>query len=187
MIMRTIPLAAAAALLFTPLAHADKFWLGTETPQEKAVDGNRPDCIEGVVLDQDADTWHLRVAGGELWLQKARVSRVEADGLTVAALEQQEKDAAPRLADAERERERDQAMWQEATASRRAQAAEAAFERGQGQAAAPAQPEPAFDPVLGVGSAQMGDDTLLRDLAVAYRLTNDKRYIKTLRMLRRMR
>lgn len=186
--MRTILLTATASLLFSPLAHADKFWLRTETPQEQAVEGSRPDVIDGVVLDQDDTTYHLRVAGGELWLPKARVAKVEADGLSVAALEQQEADAAPRLADAERERVREQAMWLEASAQRQAQPSEASFDRSEPQPAlVPVQPALVYDPVLDVAHEQMRDYTLLRDLELAYQLTNDHRYIKTLRVLRRLR
>lgn len=184
--MRTAPLAALAALLISPLAHADKFWLDTPNAKEQAVADSRPDVLVGVVLDQDADYYHLRVAGGEVWLQKSRVVKVEADGLTVAGIEQQEAGDAARLAAAEQERERDQAQWQEASASRRAQAAEASFDRSEGQPAPVQQPEAVYDPVLQVSGSGIGYQALLRDLELAYRLTGDRRYIKSLRVMRRM-
>src|SRR5262249_42310896 len=74
--MLNIPLALLAALALAPASTPDKFWL--EPPDRKvAVEGSLPAVIEGVLLDQTDKQYHVRVVGGELWLDKAKVVKLE--------------------------------------------------------------------------------------------------------------
>jgi hypothetical protein len=191
--MRTTTIAAMAAVLLSPLARADKFHFG-EAPKHP-VEGSEPAVIEGVLVSEDAYSFHIRVLGGQITIERRLVTSVEKDGLTIAELERQEAAAQRRWNQAERQR----AEAQEADAQRaRAEATDATMSRqGQGgQDQAPAQAsqpevlvpvEPVYDPVLHTATgSQMGDRRLLRELEFAYGLTHDHRYIKLIRRLRRM-
>ncbi|GAB4137066.1 MAG: hypothetical protein Fur0037_01960 [Planctomycetota bacterium] len=192
--MDKTPIAAAALLsLLAPSAKADRFWLRPMAEAERAVEGSRPDALEGVLLDRENGLYHLRVFGGEIWIPIAMVARVETDGLTLLDIERSEAEAAPRLAQAEKEREDEQcaALGEpaavEASSDRGAAPSEASFDLRKREAeSAPGEPA-GFDPVRGVYVGAMPDQDLLRDMELAYRLTHDRRYLKALRMLRRRR
>ena len=79
-----IPFLLSLGLLLHPASAPDKFWM-SEAP-DAAV-------IEGSLLDEDATHYHLRVQGSEIWLLKARVLRIEKDGLSVEAIAQREQEA----------------------------------------------------------------------------------------------
>ena len=101
--MRTSLLLLCASLALSPVAKADKFWL--QIPgQGEAVEGSLPPVIEGVILDQTDTSYHLRVVGGELWLTKSQVLRVDKDAMTVASIEKAEQDNAADLVAATAER-----------------------------------------------------------------------------------
>ena len=180
--MHNLLLALSAALTFAPAVEPDKFWL--ETPERKgSVEGTSPAVIDGVLLDQNDKQFHIRVVGGEIWLDKAKVVRVEKDNLTIDDIVKAEQQQREHLLAADRERQQ-------------AQAADASAHGSRGQPVeAVAKPEPApeaqtprvYDPVLHVlGPLQnLPNPELKRELELAYELTNDHTYIKLLRLLRR--
>jgi len=101
--------------LLTLGAQPDKFWLAE--PDAHAVEGSSPRLIEGVLLDQTDTQYHLRVDGGEVWLDKKAVVKVEKDALTVeqiATAEQQGHER--RLADARADAKAAEAAAREAAA-----------------------------------------------------------------------
>ena len=187
--MRLLPL-TAFALLFCAPAKADKFWLVDPKAEQDAPEGSSPTLIEGVLLAEDEEGYRIRVQGGELVLPKASVVKIEKDDLTVAAIAEAEAAARPELERADEERrlaleierrERDIRIA-EAAARRTAQAVEAS-------AGGPVRVvEASFDPVLGVATnVGTSQAELLRDAQIAWTLTKDRRYLKLLRQLRRLR
>lgn len=186
--MRYLPLIAGALLLTAP-AKADKFWLSDPNAKAEAPADSSPDVIEGVLLAEDDDGYHIRTVGGELVLAKDSVFKIEKDGLTVDAIVKAEGDSQEALAQADRERRLAQDVARterqirvaEASARRAARAVEA------DTGALDEAPAPAgFDPVLGV-AARDGQYALMRDAQLAWTLTKDRRYLKLLRQLRRLR
>jgi hypothetical protein len=188
--MRYLPL-LIGALLFAAPAKADKFWLSDPKAQANAAEGSSPNLIEGVLLAEDEDGYHVRVEGGEILLPKKTVFKVEKDGLTLDAIVAAEKDkqAALERANAERRLAQQTARAEreiraaEATARRRARAVEADVSRDGGERVEPQ----GFDPVLGVATGGNTDADLMRDAQIAWSLTKDRRYLKLLRQLRRLR
>lgn len=187
--MRLIPLLIGAALFAAP-AKADKFWL-SDPAADNAAAGSSPNLIEGVLIAESDEGYHVRVEGGEVLLPKASVFKIEKDDLTVDALVQREKDAAEageraneerRLAQAEAAVERER-RFAEASVRREAQAVEASLPR----TVVVAAPQPVYDPVLGVVPAAIDHHALMREARAQWRLTNDRRYLKRLRQLRRLR
>lgn len=186
--MRYLPV-IAFALLFAAPAKADKFWLSDPKVDAAAPAGSSPNLIEGVLLAENDEGYHIRVVGGELVLPKQRVFQVEKDGLTLDAIVQAERDA---LAAGERANEERRLVQRaqfeerrvriaEATARRRARAVEASTGRGD-VVVAPAT----FDPVLSVAT---GSDhyAQMRDARLMWEHTRDRSYLKLLRRLRRWR
>ena len=104
--MRTPILLCAAALFAAPLK-ADKFWLGD--PDKQTVEGSAPDVIEGVLIDENATSYHIRVVGGEIVLSKKQVVKVEKDDLTLAKLLDAEQVERERLAKVEERQALDRA------------------------------------------------------------------------------
>ncbi len=191
-----IPTLLAGLLLSSgPSAPPDTFWL--ETGARAGVEGSSPRSIEGVLLDQDEDFYHLRVEGGELWLAKAQVVKIDKNSTTVAAIEAAEKQAhAQRTAAAKAAELARRAAAEAAALAEPAAASEAVFSGVvlDDVTAAPAETTRVrearhFDPVLGAvrGGHEIGDARLLRDLELAYQLTHDRSYLKLLRKLRRLR
>lgn len=186
--MRFLPL-TACALLFALPAKADKFWLA-ETSNTPANQASTPNFVEGVLMEETDGMYVLRVVGGEMRLPKSSVSKVEKDGLTIGAIEQAEKAAAEKLALQNRERELEQSAAKKA---REIQVLEASARRSAKPAdavVAPAPdvpPAPVFDPVIGVARGVVPASDLLADAQIAYELTKDRRYLRIIRQLRRLR
>ncbi|MEO6597617.1 MAG: hypothetical protein ABIP94_22970 [Planctomycetota bacterium] len=186
--MRMIPLLLGTLLLQVP-AKADKFWLADPAKQKNAVQGSSPEYIEGVLIAESDEGYHVRIVGGEVLLPKASVFKIEKDSLSIDAIGKSEKDAQNALEAAEHERQMEQA-----TAQRRkqVQAVEASARKSEdaGPVALPGPAaEPSFDPVLGVVPERqaMSQSQLQREVQLAYALTKDRRYLKVLRQLRRLR
>ncbi len=182
---------SVCALLFALPAKADKYWLSDPAAEKNAAAGSSPNVIDGVLVAEDADAYHIRVVGGEMLLPKKIVFKVEKDGLTLEALVNAEKELADKQVSANRERE------QEQTAARKArgiQVLEAATRRtraevveAQTRGAAPAA-QPFFDPVVGAARGGLGpQQDLMVDAQLAWQMTHDPRYLKLLRQLRRLR
>ncbi|MGC6489605.1 MAG: hypothetical protein ACON4Z_18310 [Planctomycetota bacterium] len=182
--MRYLPLLFGALLLAAP-AKADKFWLSDPDAQAAAAPGSSPDVLEGVLLAEEDGWLRIRVAGGEVRLPKSAVFRVDPDNLDLAAIRAAEQAAAADGARADeqrraRQRQRREVRVAEASALRDARVVEAVAPRR-------AAPSPRFDPVLGVTT---GVDSQLKQMRAAERafaLTRDRRYLKQLRRLRRLR
>lgn len=182
--MRYFPV-TLCALLFAVPAKADKFWLADPASQKNAAAGSSPDYVEGVLLAESDEGYHVRVVGGELVLPKKSVFRIEKDGLSIDAILKAERDAAAGREAAEKERRLAQAA---ARASREAKAVEASASRAAPVAAevAPAiEAAPVFDPVIGVALQEAVDP--LRAARLAWDQTRDRAYMRTLRQLRRQR
>jgi hypothetical protein len=186
-----IPFLLSLGLLLHPASAPDKFWM-SEAP-DAAV-------IEGSLLDEDATHYHLRVQGGEIWLLKARVLRIEKDGLSVEAIAQREQEAKDAKAAADKvadERAAAERVAVEPTgeppaaveADQRPGAATPA-EASAGQAPPTEAGEPVperFDPIRGrlvPGTLATRDETL-RALAASYTATRDRSVLRQLRLLRR--
>lgn len=189
--MRILPL-TAFALLFCAPAKADKFWLTDPKAEQNAPEGSSPNLIEGVLIAESDEGYHVRIVGGEILLPKKGVYKIEKDALTIDAIVKAEQDAAAAGSAANEARRRERQVRDaerdvraaEATARRSARAVEASAPRVRPAPAA----APVFDPVLGVaGPAAMTDDELMRDTGMAWTMTQDRRYLKLLRQLRRMR
>jgi hypothetical protein len=184
--MRFLP-PVACALLFALPAKADKFWLSDPAAQKNAPATSSPDVIDGVLLAEDADGYHIRIVGGEILLPKKAVFKVEKDDLSVDTIVKREKDNAEAIARADKERQDAQRV---ARMEREVKAVEAAAKRVARAADASAKaepapaPEPAFDPVLGAAPAAVDAVTAARR---AYEQTGDRAYLRELRQLRRAR
>lgn len=185
-----LPLLFAAALSCSHAA-PDTFWVLAKKDSKA-----EPEAIRGALLDESASHYHVRVEGGELWLEKALVQRVEKDDLTVDAIQKLEQD------------KREKAKAQPAEAG----ATEAAAEKGEaskpqdavvGEAApavpADTQPEavpaaqepkdegPRYDPVLHrmTGGRSAADARRIEQLREEYRATRSQETRKELRRARR--
>lgn len=187
--MRFLPLPVCALLLALP-AKADKFWLSAPDAAQNQAAGSNPEVIEGVLIAEDNDGYHIRIVGGELILPRGSIRRIDKDGLTVDAIVKAEKEAAERLAAQNREREQLQQAQRQA---RQANVVEAAARRSQtpppaaAPAAAPGAVVGGFDPVIGAVRGPDFQMQMLMDAQVAYDMTRDRRYLKLLRQLRRLR
>jgi hypothetical protein len=184
--MRFLPL-SACALLFALPAKADKFWFSDPAAAKNAPAGATPDCIQGVLLSEDATSYTIRIVGGELVLAKKSVVKVEKDGLTLENIVKAEKDAAEALALANKERGLQQEL---ARKERELKAVEASARRSNARAVdASATTEPApstFDPVVGVARG-VSDVEAQLELKRLYEETRDQAYLTALRKLRRAR
>ncbi|MEQ1633452.1 MAG: hypothetical protein ABL997_13830 [Planctomycetota bacterium] len=191
-----IPLLVALGLLLQPSAAPDKFW--TSMPQDGAIEGQSPSVVEGVLLDEDATHYHVRIAGGEIWLPKARVVRVEKDDLTVEAIAAAVQAAKDARADAEKaeagageaETTRDPVAVVEADAKPRvATPVEAAVTPAEPAPAEDVVEEPRYDPIRGRFGPSTAEarSAQLRELEATYAATKDRDVLKQLRQLRRMR
>lgn len=176
--MRIFSITACALLLALP-AKADKFWLSDPAAQKNAAAGSSPDVIEGVLLAEDAEGYHIRIVGGELVLAKKSVFQVEKDGLTLDAIVKAEKDAAEALALANQERGLQAAVTKK---EREVRAAEASARKSDTKATEGKAVEAGFDPV--VDRAPSRTD-LVRDAMLAYESTRDRAYLRAARQLRR--
>lgn len=184
--MRFLPL-TACALLFALPAKADKFWLSDPAADKQASEGSSPNVVEGVLVAESDEGYHVRIVGGEVLLPKKLVHKIEKDGLSLDAIVKAEQDAKEKLATANRERELEQSAAKKA---REIQVLEASARRGGGASEAVVAPAavdgPVFDPVVGVVRGASNND-LLADAQIAYELTKDRRYLRVIRQLRRLR
>lgn len=187
--MRILPL-VLGSLLFQVPAYADTFWLSDPAAQKNAAEGSQPDVVRGVLIAESDEGYHVRIVGGEVILPKSSVFKIEKDDLSIDAIVKLEQDQADALAAADRERQMAQAA---ARRARQVAAVEASTTKAATstttEAVVVAEPEPSFDPVLGVAreSGAINQPQLLRDLQLAWSLTQDRRYLKLLRQVRRMR
>ncbi|HEX5051628.1 MAG TPA: hypothetical protein VFZ65_07655 [Planctomycetota bacterium] len=181
--MRLIPLTLGILFLQAP-AKADKFWLADPANQKTAVEGSSPDYIEGVLIAESDEGYHIRVVGGEVLLPKASVFKIEKNALSIDDIVKAEQEAAKANEAANREREMANAAAQRKQQIRAVEAS--APRRSEGSVAPAAQP---FDPVIGVvpNPEAMSDEMLQREVSLAFELTRDRRYLKMLRQLRRLR
>lgn len=184
--MRLLSL-TACALLFALPAKADKFWLSDPAADKQATEGSSPNVVEGVLIAESDEGYHVRIVGGEVLLPKKLVHKIEKDGLSLDAIVKAERDAKEKLATADRERELEQSAARKA---REIQVLEAAARRGGRATEAVVAPSavdgPVFDPVVGVVRGASTSD-LLADAQIAYELTKDRRYLRVIRQLRRLR
>lgn len=186
--MRILPF-VLGVLLFQVSAKADKFWLTDPENQKQAAEGSSPDYIEGVLIAESDEGYHIRFVGGEMLLPKERVFKVEKDGLSVDAIVKIERDGKQKRDAAEQERRLTQEIQRKEREVHAAEASARRSDAGAAEANAPAATRvqaPAFDPVLGVVPAQLSTGDLRRDVRLAWELTKDRRYLTLMRQLRRM-
>lgn len=192
--MRNLLLPLVALCLQVP-AKADKFWLSDPAAQKNAPEGSLPNLVEGVLIAESDEGYHVRIVGGEVLLPKKSVFRIEKDDLSIATIVKQEQaaasqraaaeEAAPKAAPATARRKSAKAEAKEATARRR--------EPTETPAPAPASAQPkasTFDPVIGrevPPTDGLSQADLMAELQLAWTMTKDKRYLVALRQLRRMR
>jgi len=186
--MRLIPLVVCSVLFSLP-AKADKFWLEDPESHKNAAAGSSPAVIEGVLISEDADGYHVRTVGGEIVLAKKSVFKVEKDGMTLDAIVKAEADAAKPNQAADQERQMAHAADRRAA---QVKAVEAAAHRGsatpvEAAAPAPAPIEVPYDPVIDVVPSRTGTThaELLRDLKLAHEVTGNRSFLKQLRIERR--
>lgn len=192
--MRILLLPLVALCLQVP-AKADKFWLSDPAAQKNAPEGSLPNLVEGVLIAESDEGYHVRIVGGEVLLPKKSVFRIEKDDLSIAAIVKQEQaaasqraaaeEAAPKAVPATARRKSAKAEAKEATAQRR--------EPTETPAPVPASAQPkasTFDPVIGrevPPTDGLSQADLMAELQLAWTMTKDKRYLVALRQLRRMR
>ena len=91
-----IPLLLLALAALAPSLRADRFYFGNEADDKKFVGkegGDARAAITGVLLREQNGMYVIRVEGGEVWVDRSRIYRVEKDGLTVAQIEEHERSA----------------------------------------------------------------------------------------------
>jgi hypothetical protein len=189
--MRYLPLIAGILLICAP-AKADKFWLADPKTEQNAAPGSSPNVIEGVLVAEDEEAYHVRVEGGEIVLLKSRVYKVEKDKLSIGAIakaEQQSRKAgeeanAQRLQKQQMDREIRNVKIANAVARRSAAAVEASASRNVEEVILP---RAGFDPILGIATGFDSDYIIRRDAELAWSLTRDRRYLRMIRKLRRLR
>lgn len=207
--MRILLLPLFALCLQVP-AKADKFWLSDPAAQQNAPEGSTPNVIEGVLIAESDEGYHVRTVGGEILLPKKSVFRIEKDSLSIDAIIQQEQqaaerratsEAAPKAAPASARHTKRAVRAVDATTNRSDDAPNAGPTAGTDSVPdsvpatvpdrAPVGSKPSgFDPVIGreiPPTNGMSQADLMAELQLAWRLTKDKRYLVALRQLRRMR
>ncbi len=124
--MRILPFTLALAVL-SPAARADRFHFGSQADADKHAAGELS-VVDGVLLREHEGQFVIRVVGGEMWIDKTLVYRVDKDDLTVTRIQEQEQAQQDQLAAANAQRRERQVA--EAAAARRAAAiAEASASR----------------------------------------------------------
>ena len=137
--------------------------------------------LAGVLLAEEGGYYQIRVIGGEVRIPKAAVFKVESDAQTLETLAAAEAAGQEQRAQDDRERrERQRSRRASRGRAPRARVAEASFSR-------PEAPARRFDPVVGVSSTDNGHLQCMQDAERAFAQTRDRRYLKLLRRLRRMR
>ena len=186
--MRFLPLILGALVLAVP-AKADKFWLSDPAEQEKAAPGSAPDVVHGVLLLEDEAGYHVRVVGGEVVLPKASVFRVDSDDLTLEAVTAAEAESKGRGARANEERRLAQQVRRAERDVRIAEASARRSARSTAQASGTRRTAESerFDPVVGVSTGPNAQFEEIRAARAAWSRTGDRRYLRELRRLRRLR
>jgi hypothetical protein len=187
--MRYIPLFAGVLLVCAP-AKADKFWLTDPNSKQSSVAGSSPNLIKGVLVAEDDGNYHVRIVGGKILLAKKSVFKIEKDDLTLDAIikaETDSKEIGRAANDSRRESQQSQQRIRAVrianfSARRRGKAVEASSNRIDATVTTKS-----FDPVLGAASGNNSQYEMMRDAQVAWSQTKDRRYLKLLRQLRRMR
>lgn len=182
--MRVLPL-LLLVLGLQATAKADRFWLSD--PAAKVPEGSAPNCIDGVLLAEGADGYHVRVVGGEVLLPKAAVFRVEKDGLTIEQIVQREQELASARTPAGAPAAVPAAAKKSAAAPVEATAKRSEAVPAPAAAPAPGKVDVGYDPVLHRKQPAPGASVadLRAELQLAWTLTKDKRYLIALRQLRR--
>ncbi|MEC7724552.1 MAG: hypothetical protein VYD05_03480 [Planctomycetota bacterium] len=176
-----LPLLCVTAFLIAAPARADRFWLTDPDDAAKAASGSSPAVIEGVLLAEEGGYYQIRVIGGEVRIPKAAVFKVESDAQTLETLAAAEAAGQEQRTQDDRDRrERQRSRRAGRDRAPRARVAEASFSRPE----APARP---YEPELGVSSNDNGHLQRMQDAERAFAQTRDRRYLKLLRRLRRMR
>ncbi|MBM4060976.1 MAG: hypothetical protein FJ265_07750 [Planctomycetes bacterium] len=188
--MRLLPCVLFALGLALP-AKADRFWLSD--PAAKTADGSAPNIIEGVLIAESDEGYHVRVVGGEVLLPKRAVFRIEKDALSIADIVRAEQELGRQAAAADAERQ-ERAASRSAKQRARRTAAEASASKRGAENPPPAAPAPAhrpatpgYDPVLHRArpAAEPSRAELQADLQLAWTLTRDRRFLQALRRIRR--
>ena len=170
-----------------PANAPDTFWVLAANHQKD----DKPEPIRGALLGEDATHYHVRVEGGELWIEKALVQRVEKDELTAEAIqqkEQQKRDAAKAIEASEPARElKNEAVAAEAAAAKKEPAAEPKPAAQPEASATTNDVAPRYDPVLHrMTNAELARASeRLVELREAYRATRSPMLRKELRRARR--
>lgn len=168
-------------------ASPDTFWvLPAKSPKDA-----QAEPIRGALIAEDATHYHVRVEGGELWIEKKLVQRVEKDALTVEEIAKKEQEKR----DSKTESATEPTAVEAATKPAEAAPSEAATPAAEPAAdAAPATaPQqdaadtPRYDPVLHRMSGTSGATSAQRiaELREAYRITRSQETRKELRRARR--
>ena len=188
--MRNLPLLLSATLLAAP-ANADQFWLTDRSSAADAAAGSSPEVIEGVLLADEGGYYRVRVIGGEVFLRKSTVFAVEQDGLNVEAIVAAE--LANKTEGERANRERGAAQATSRSRSRKSRGERSGYRAGDEASVVdaslrrPAASPRSFDPVVGAVANSDQQQELMRAAERAYSLTKDRRYLKQLRRLRRLR
>jgi len=121
--MRTpLPLVLAFAASASALP-ADRFFFGSKADDDKFVGSEGADArasLSGVLLREQDGMYVIRVEGGEVWVERSRVYKIEHDDLSVAQIEDRERSVKDELAAA---RARHLRQVAEAAAQRQAETA----------------------------------------------------------------
>lgn len=115
--MRTPLLLVIALVASAPALRADRFYFGSEAEDKKFVGTEGTDArsaVAGVLVREQDGMFVIRVEGGEVWVERKHVYKIDKDALTVAQIEERERAADERLAAA-----REQSLVRAAEASAR--------------------------------------------------------------------
>ncbi len=105
-----------ALLTLAPAASADKFYLGSA--EDAAKSSGSPRAIQGVLLEDDEESYTIRIEGGLVTIPRSLVYKIEKDGVTIADLENVENRQRESLAAADDARIAIQAAEREAREER---------------------------------------------------------------------
>lgn len=186
-------LLSVLAAAHSPATSPDTFWvLPAKSPKDA-----QAEPIRGALIAEDATHYHVRVEGGELWIEKNLVQRVEKDALTVediAKKEQEKRAAKPEPVAEAKAVEAATKPGDAAPAEATAPAAKPAEDPAPAAATQdPVVEEPSYDPVLHRLTGSRATEIAQRseiaqriaELREAYRATRSLDARKELRRARR--